>query len=379
MRQATILLFLSLGGVVAAGGLLSGCKPAPAPSPPDPIAQAVGAIRNAPQTPAAMPAPSQPRPPPSPTVIKAEVLLARAHASPGVIDGLAGSNLERAVAAFEAINGLPPDGQLSPAVWNRLAAFARSPVAGVYVETPADVAGPFYPDVGEDLVAASKLASPGYSSPVEALAARFHMSEALLTALNPGKDFTTAGERIVVALPDISALAPVASLQVDKAKASVVALDDQGRMIASFPATVGSTERPSPSGVRKVVGVSFNPTYTYDPSKLTWGPKGHGRFIIEPGPNNPVGQVWIALNARGYGVHGSPRPDKIGKTASHGCVRLTNWDALLLAHAVKPGVVVTFVHQRGDAVQARAELTPWSRPAGAPGPGESAPEPSRRG
>jgi len=343
---------LRVSGFVAAAVLLAGCEPSPAPSPPappDPLAQAVNTIQTAPQTLVAAPSASQLKPAPSPTVIRAEVLLARAHASPGVIDGLPGSNLQRAVAAFEAMNGLPEDGQLSPSVWSRLDALSTAPVAGIYVESAADVAGPFYPDVGEDMVAASKLASPGYSGPLEALAARFHMSQALLTALNPGRDFKTAGQRLVVAQPDVPALGPVASVQVDKSKASAVAFDDQGRMIASFPATVGSTEKPSPTGVRKVVGVSFNPTYTYDPAKLTWGPKRHGRFTIKPGPNNPVGLVWIALNAPGYGVHGSPNPDKIGKTASHGCVRLTNWDAVLLGHAVKPGVTVTFVNQRGEA------------------------------
>jgi len=340
---------LALASVAGTAALLAGCDrdASPPPSPPDPLLQAVSAIETAPE--AAAPAPAvQSKPAPSSSVVRAEVLLARAHASPGVIDGLPGSNLERAVAAFEAMNGLPTDGQLSPLVWTRLASVSRAPVAGVYVETAADVAGPFYPDVGEDMVAASKLASPGYSGPLEALAARFHMSQSLLIALNPGRDFKTAGQRIVVALPEVPALAPVASVQVDKAHASAVAFDAQGRMIASFPATVGSTDKPSPTGVRKVVGVSLNPTYTYDPAKLTWGPKRHGRFTIKPGPNNPVGLVWIALNAPGYGVHGSPNPDKIGKTASHGCVRLTNWDALLLAHAVKPGVTVSFVHARGD-------------------------------
>ena len=290
---------------------------------------------------------------PSPDIIKAEVLLARAHASPGVIDGLAGSNLKRAVAAFEAMNGLPQDGQLSSAVWAKLDT-AGPPAAAYYAETAQDVAGPFYPFVGENFVAASKLASPGYSSPLEMLAARFHMSQALLKMLNPGADFQRAGQALVVVNPRIPALPDVKTIQVDKAKASVRAYDAGGVMVGSFPATVGSTERPSPSGVRKVKGVSFNPTYTYDPAKLTWGPKSHGRFTIRPGPNNPVGLVWIALNAPGYGIHGSPNPDKIGKTASHGCVRLTNWDALLLAHAVHFGDVVTFINERAGASDAHA-------------------------
>jgi murein L,D-transpeptidase YcbB/YkuD len=131
------------------------------------------------------------------------------------------------------------------------------------------------------------------------------------------------------------------------------------------------------------MGVSFNPTYTYDPSKLSWGPKRHGRFTIKPGPNNPVGLVWIALNAPGYGVHGSPDPDKIGKTASHGCVRLTNWDALLLAKAVEPGVSVTFINKRSGAGEPRSKSSASGRAAPAapsppiPGDATSASTPAR--
>lgn len=286
-------------------------------------------------------------PAPSPALIKAEVLLARAHASPGSVDGLAGSNLKRAVTAYEQMNNLPTDGLLSAVVWDRLTAGGPAPVAAIYTLTAQDVAGPYYPDIGDDMVAASKLPSVGYSRPTEMLAERFHMSEALLQALNPGADYRKAGTALVVVQPQVSAIAAVDHIEVDKAAASVRAYDADGAEIASFPATVGSTERPSPSGAYKVNGVSFNPVYTYDPSKLTWGPKRHGKFTIEPGPNNPVGVVWIDLNRPGYGIHGSPEPDKIGKTASHGCVRLANWDAVLLAQGVKPGVTVTFVHQRG--------------------------------
>jgi lipoprotein-anchoring transpeptidase ErfK/SrfK len=147
--------------------------------------------------------------------------------------------------------------------------------------------------------------------------------------------------------PWVPPLAAVDHIEVDKAEATVRAYDADDALIASFPATVGSRERPSPSGVHKVVWPTLNPLYTYDPRKLSWGPRSHGVLVIQPGPNNPVGLVWIKLNAPGYGIHGTPDPDHIGKTASHGCVRLTNWDAILLAHAVKPGVVVTFVHDRG--------------------------------
>ena len=93
--------------------------------------------------------------------------------------------------------------------------------------------------------------------------------------------------------------------------------------------------------------MGWNPDYTYDPAKLTWGPRTAGKLVIKPGPNNPVGTVWIDLNAPSYGIHGTPEPDKIGKTASHGCVRLTNWDAMALAGGIKSGAVVRFTGQRG--------------------------------
>ena len=181
------------------------------------------------------------------------------------------------------------------------------------------------------------------------------MSQALLQALNPGVDFKTAGANLVVvdAAPPPFAKGDVKTITVSKADALVTAYDPDGEVIASYPATVGSTERPSPSGVHKVNGVARNPTYTYDPAKLHWGPRSHGKLIVKPGPNNPVGVVWIDLNAPSYGIHGTPDPDHIGKTASHGCVRLTNWDAQALAAGVKPGVVVTFEGARGGGRPAK--------------------------
>ena len=124
------------------------------------------------------------------------------------------------------------------------------------------------------------------------------------------------------------------------------AYDADDKVLAVFPATVGSRERPSPTGVHKVDVIKQDPLYTYDPKKLTWGPKRLGRFTIKAGPNNPVGVVWMGLNAPGYGMHGTPEPHQIGKTASHGCVRMTNWDVRLLSTAVKLGTKVSFVNTR---------------------------------
>jgi lipoprotein-anchoring transpeptidase ErfK/SrfK len=291
---------------------------------------------------------------PDPVLIRTEVLLSRARFSPGVIDGRPGSNMTDALKAYQAAHQLNPTGELDAQTWRALTSppTAAAPAFDAYTITPQDVAGPFAPNVGEDFVKlAAQPEGPLYSSPLQELAGRFHMSEALLTALNPGVDFKTAGVQILVA----DAVEPplqkgdVARIEVSKAKASVFAYDAAGQVIAFYPATVGSTERPSPTGTHKVVGVARDPDYIYDPAKLHWGPRAHGRLRIKPGPNNPVGLVWIALNAPDYGIHGSPDPNLIGKTASHGCVRLTNWDALGLAAGVKPGVIVHFEGSRAGA------------------------------
>ncbi len=283
---------------------------------------------------------------PDPALVKAEVLLARAGFSPGQIDGLQGSNVKHALAAFAKARNLPGDGELTPQVWDALNGAGGAPVAATYTVTPQDAAGPYYPPVGEDLVAASKLTHVGYVTPREMLAERFHMSEELLAALNPGADFGKAGTTLAVANVGALTLAKVDHVDVDKAHAAVRAYDADDKLLAVFPATVGSTERPSPSGVHKVVGVAHDPTYTYDPKKLSWGPRKAGKLLVPSGPNNPVGVVWIDLNAPSYGLHGTPDPKDIGKTASHGCVRMANWDALLLASAVRPGVTVRFLHSR---------------------------------
>ena len=290
--------------------------------------------------------------PPDPALIRAEVLLDRVRFSSGVVDGKPGTNLKHAIAAFQTAQDLPSTGALDADTWKALAAVpsADRPAAKTYAVTAEDLAGPFAPDVGEDFVKlAAQPDGPQFATPLEALAERFHMSQALLQALNPDADFKTAGQVLVVVDADAPALAKgdVKTITVSKAHAQVTAYDADGKVLAVYPATVGSTERPSPSGVHKVVGVARNPDYVYDPKKLHWGPRSHGKLTIKPGPNNPVGVVWIDLNAPSYGIHGSPDPDKIGKTASHGCVRLTNWDAQALAAGVKPGVVVTFEGKRG--------------------------------
>ena len=274
-------------------------------------------------------------------VLAVQVLLDRARFSPGVIDGRNGGNTARAIRAFEQASDLPADGLIDGELIRRLEAASPGPVLQRYVIAPADVEGPFVaaiPDKLEDKAALDRLA---YTGPVELLAERFHASEALLRTLNPGADFTRAGMEIVVPAVRVGDLgAEVVRIEVSKSERSVRAFDAAGKLMASYPATVGSGQLPSPSGVTEVRAVAPDAAYYFDPEKMSWGPDR--KLKIAAGPNNPVGGTWIDLAKPTYGIHGSPDPALIGKTSSHGCVRLTNWDAEELAKAVKPGTKVEF-------------------------------------
>jgi lipoprotein-anchoring transpeptidase ErfK/SrfK len=275
-------------------------------------------------------------------LLRAEVLLARAHFSPGVIDGQDGGNLQNAIGAFETAHGLPVDGKMDGEVWAALAKDTQ-PALTDYVITAEDVKGPFLAKIPTDMAEMAKLDALGFTSPVEELAERFHMDEALLKTLNPTVDFAVAGSKIVVAALGPDRLkAPVTRIEVDKTKRQIRAYGADV-LLAVYPATVGSTERPAPEGDWAVRTVASNPTYTYDPSRLTFGKTGEGKLTIKPGPNNPVGSTWIDLTKDTYGIHGTPDPRLVGKTASHGCVRMTNWDVRQLSQAVKKGTKVAFV------------------------------------
>lgn len=278
---------------------------------------------------------------PDPGLVRLQILLDRSPFSPGVIDGLAGENTRQAIAAWRKANDMGEGDAADAALLQRLAAGDRAPVMTTYVLTAADLAGPFSPPPGEDL-AAQAAAGANYASARERLAERFHLTEALLQGLNPGVDFRRPGQTIVVPAVADRPLGEVAGIVVDKTERSARAFDASGRLLAFYPATIGSSERPAPSGTLRVLGVANEPDYTYDPAKLSYGP-GDRKFVIPAGPNNPVGSVWIDLSRDSYGIHGTPDPSKIAKTASHGCVRLTNWDAEQLAASVKPGVEVRFI------------------------------------
>jgi lipoprotein-anchoring transpeptidase ErfK/SrfK len=179
----------------------------------------------------------------------------------------------------------------------------------------------------------------------------------LLRLLNPDVDFAQAGAEIVVANAGGELDAEVASIEVDKQTLAVRAYDAGGQLLAFYPASIGSSDAPAPSGDYAVRAVAFNPTYHYNSERLpTFGQRDHGALTIAAGPNGPVGSVWIALTLDTYGIHGTAAPAQISKTQSHGCVRLTNWDATELGRAVQQGVPVSFVES------ASAQAQPSSRP-----------------
>ena len=278
----------------------------------------------------------------SPAVLRAEIMLDRVHASPGVIDGKVGVNFVHALEVYEHAKGLPPSKQLDDKTWAALTRESGGPVLMEYVLTPNDVEGPFFPDLPTDYAKLATMKTIGYRNVSQKIGAKFHMGEDLLASLNPGVDLGQAGAKIVVAVVKPEPVkGKLSSIVVDKTRSQVFGLDRKGHVLVAYPATIGSRALPSPSGTYKVKGVAYNPIYYYDPDNFLQGDNKQ-KLKLPPGPNNPVGSVFVALTKPTYGLHGTPDPSKIDKTASHGCVRMTNWDADELAHMVKRGLVVKF-------------------------------------
>ncbi|MDB5526380.1 MAG: transpeptidase [Rhizobium sp.] len=271
-----------------------------------------------------------------------QVFLDREAASPGVIDGRMGLNVSKAVLAYEKISGEKLDPNNSEDIMTRLGFSGGLPVME-YTISSADAAGPYVASIPEDYSQKAALPSMAYTSVTEALAERFHMDENYLKELNPGKDFTMPGTVVKVINPGLPKTAVVAKIVADKARKQLFAYGPMGELVAAFPASIGSSDTPSPSGIHVVDRVALDPNYTYNP-KINFQQGGNTKVLtIPPGPNGPVGTVWIALDKPTYGIHGTPDPSRIGKTQSHGCIRLTNWDARELAKMVKPGVTVEFI------------------------------------
>jgi lipoprotein-anchoring transpeptidase ErfK/SrfK len=277
------------------------------------------------------------------TAIAWQLALERSGFSPGIIDGQIGRKTELATREFQRARGLPVSGRLDA---RTAAALAVDPdrAVTVYTVQPADLAqvGP----APDNWLEKSKLARLGYESMAAALAEKFHCTRGLLARLNPGCDLGKLAAGDVIRVPAVTpgAAAPVGQrLVIDLAEKTVRVVGASGEVLAMFHCSIAKKRENLPTGEAAVTVMTREPTYTFDP-KMWPEVKGvDRRLLIPPGPRNPVGLCWIGMNRPGYGIHGSPAPEMIGKTGSHGCFRLTNWDALRLSQMIRIGAPVRFV------------------------------------
>lgn len=294
-----------------------------------------------------------------------QVLLDRLGFGPGVIDGRPGQSLVSAIKGFQNSRGLPETGKLDQETTKALAAHAATPGTIDITLADADVAGPFVGPIPDDAAKQAALPAMGYSDVMEELSERYHTTKATLIALNSPDTKLVAGT--VIKVPNVRPVATdyaetlkpewratlkglsvsseqpnAARLVVDKSDKVLRVFDAEDKLVAQFPVTTGSTHDPLPIGTWKIQGVSTLPSFHYNPA-LFWDAKpGDEKQTIKPGPNGPVGVVWMDLNKEHYGIHGTENPETIGRTQSHGCIRLTNWDAARLSLMVKAGTPAVF-------------------------------------
>ena len=273
--------------------------------------------------------------------VKAQVLLDRAGISPGIIDGYKGGMSESAIRAFEEREGLEVDGVMDEKVWSALGGADAGKITTTHTitESEANVRGEPLP---EDYAKLAELDRMGYITVPEAVAETFHMDVDFLKAINPDAKFE-AGEEVTVVDPGERATGEVTSVTIDKASQRLVARDAEGTILTNYPVAVGSAETPSPSGKVEVEAIAIEPTYSYRPSENFQQGDNDEPLTLPPGANNPVGLVWIDLSKPTYGIHGTPEPAKLFQETSHGCVRLSNWDARELAEMIARGASVEFV------------------------------------
>ena len=261
---------------------------------------------------------------PRDSIVRAQILLGRAWFSTGEIDGRTGANMKRALRAFQESHDLKPTGVLDKATWEILGA-PDVQVLQDYTITEKDAAGPFT-KIPADPMERATLKHLGYEDLAEAIGEKFHVSPKLLRELNPGVKFE-AGAKVRV--PDVQSTAPkkAAALQIHKKERVLIAVDAQKRPVALFPISLGTPRDELPVGTLKIVSAATDPTFDYDPELLHDKDPTHTKVTMAPGPNNPVGSVWLGLSKKHYGIHGTPNPAGVGHRETKGCIHLTNWDA----------------------------------------------------
>jgi len=296
-------------------------------------------------------------PPEGPSTLHVQILLDRANFSPGIIDGMWGDNAAKALRWFRFANGIDTtsvDGVtdstavIDQATYQQLVTVAATtPLIARYTVTADDVKGPFV-RIPEDVYEQAKLDCLCYASVAEALAERFHTSTRMLVQLNPGvrMDSISVGTQLSVpnvAGPPATPAPPVTQIVISKKNFWLHGLDASGKIVWHAPSTLGAGYDPSPdAGDYKVTRIAQDPTFHYQPTLFAEVPNSRPEANLPPGPNSPVGVVWMALSKPHYGIHGTSSPETIGYANSHGCVRLTNWDARELSTTLKAGTPVEF-------------------------------------
>lgn len=305
------------------------------------------------------------KPPIDYTILHAQVILDHLGFSPGILDGREGQSLTAALKGFQETRGLTQSGALDrPTLWALHEYRSWRPIAKIAVPSEG-LQGPFVNPMPKDPGDQAKLASLGYSRPLEKLAEMFHTTPEVLVELNPGGAGIAPGVifNFPNAVPDsrdyagdlkpewrrtlndlnVGAKQPEADhVVVDKSEKVLKVLDANDKLLAQFTATMGSQHDPLPLGTWKINVVDTNPKFHYNPDLFWDAKKDDEKAMLPPGPNGPVGVVWLDLSKEHYGIHGTPEPQNIGRTQSHGCIRLTNWDAARLALMVKPGTKAIF-------------------------------------